>query len=381
MSTMAQTATITTIEPGELAERIASGDAPPILDVRDPQRFAAWRISAPGRALDVRNLPWNEAVARADELAEQVEPGTVVVCNVGQTASVVAEELLRRGVVAPVLRGGMDAWIGAYHGAPVELGVDGLEVVQVQRVGRGCFSYLVAAGGEALVVDPGPDPVVYERAAAAANARIVGVLDTHLHADHLSGARDLAARTGARLHLSRGALERGVSFAGDVSPVEDGDALDVGGVSVRALSLPGHTTDMTGLVVAGRALIGGDSLFADAVARPDLEVGEADASLDMARRLHRTIHGRILALGDDVRLLPGHYGGGVLPGAVAPTLGEVRARLPELALDEEAFARRTVEAMPERPANYLAIIEANRGYGPAAPTLEAGANNCAASSS
>src|SRR5439155_19801346 len=104
-------------------------------------------------------------------------------------------------------------------------------------------------------------------------ARITDVFDTHLHADHLSGARALAAATGATLRLPAAAVERGVAYA--VTPVADGDELDLGGIPVRALALPGHTSDMTGLLVAGRVLVAGDSLFADGIARPDLQRGDA----------------------------------------------------------------------------------------------------------
>ena len=94
--------------------------------------------------------------------------------------------------------------------------------------------------------------------------------------------------------------------------------------AVRALALPGHTSDMTGLLVAGRALVGGDSLFADGIARPDLQQGDPEGARAMARTLHATLHDRILALGDDVVLLPCHTHPGVNAAAIAPRLAEVR---------------------------------------------------------
>ncbi|MGN6379573.1 MAG: MBL fold metallo-hydrolase, partial [Gaiellales bacterium] len=164
-------------------------------------------------------------------------------------------------------------------------------------------------------------------------------------------------------------------------PVEDGRRLELGSADVRVVALPGHTSDMTGLLVDGAALIGGDSLFADAVARPDLEAGDAGAA-EAARQLHRTLHACVLSLPADTTLLPCHYPGGRLGGPVAPTLAEVRRAMPQLDAGEDEFVRFLLDSMPPRPANYEQIIAANLGAGPDAETaarLEVGANNCAVS--
>jgi glyoxylase-like metal-dependent hydrolase (beta-lactamase superfamily II) len=287
----------------------------------------------------------------------------------------VAEALSGLGVDAGVVEGGIRGWLQALQLRHVDLGVPGLEVRQVQRPGRGCLSYVVAAGGEALVVDPAPDAPFYADAAAQLGARITTIVDTHVHADHLSGARALAEATGARLHLPAPALERGVSHP--VTPLHDADVLPLGDVEVRAIALPGHTTDMTGLLVAGRALIGGDSLFADGIARPDLQKGDPEGARAMGRTLHATIHERILALGDDVVLLPGHTRPGVRATAIAPTLAQVRDAVPELALsDAGAFAEHLLADLPPRPANHEAVIAVNSGTRPFDPDLEAGGNSC-----
>jgi glyoxylase-like metal-dependent hydrolase (beta-lactamase superfamily II) len=163
----------------------------------------------------------------------------------------------------------------------------------------------------------------------------------------------------------------------------DGQRLALGTADVRVVALPGHTSDMTGLVVDGAALIGGDSLFEDSVARPDLESGDAGAA-DAARQLYATLHARVLSLPPSTRLLPCHYPGGRRDGPIAPTLAEVRPRLPELDGDVERFVRGVLDGMPARPANFEAIIESNLGLSAdaeAASRLEVGANNCAASRS
>jgi glyoxylase-like metal-dependent hydrolase (beta-lactamase superfamily II) len=149
----------------------------------------------------------------------------------------------------------------------------------------------------------------------------------------------------------------------DVEPLLPGP-LRLGRAELQVLEPPGHTTDNVGLVVDGRALLAGDSLFEHAVARPDLERGAEAASL-AARDLYATIHERILPLGDDVRLLPAHYPGGRRSGPVAPTLGDVRRGQWLLSLDADAFVEQVVGAMPE-----LAVSLASG--------LEHGGNACAA---
>ena len=360
----------TSMPPAELAQRLAAGEALTVLDIRED---AAGTIEAPSAKLLHRSAA---AILTDPRATAAVLTGPVaVVCNRGATARPVAGALTALGVDARVLEGGIRGWLGALQARPVDLGVPGLEIRQVQRPGRGCLSYVLAAGGEALVVDPAPDAQAYIELAAGLGARITTIVDTHLHADHLSGARDLAEASGARLLLPAPALDRGVSYP--VTPLRDGEQLSLAGIEVRAVALPGHTTDMTGLLVAGRALIAGDSLFADGIARPDLQRGDADGARAMSRLLHATIHERILTLGDDVILLGGHTHPGVHATAIAPTLGEVRRVVAELALtDPDAFADALLADMPPRPANYETVIAVNAGRHPFDPELEAGGNSC-----
>jgi glyoxylase-like metal-dependent hydrolase (beta-lactamase superfamily II)/rhodanese-related sulfurtransferase len=353
-----------------LAEHLAAGDHITVLDVRDDLSGA---IEGPATTLVHR--PARAALADPAALAATLNGPVAVVCNRGLSARPVADALTALGVDAQVLEGGIRGWLGALQQRPVELGLPNVDVRQIQRPGRGCLSYVVATADEALVVDPAPDTGFYLDLAAEMGARITAVVDTHLHADHLSGARAVAAAAGARLLLPAAALERGVAYP--VTPLEDGAIIALGDLEVRALALPGHTTDMTGLLVAGRALIAGDSLFADGIARPDLQKGDPEGARAMGRLLHATIHDRILTLGDDVVLLAGHTHPGVHPAAIAPMLGQVRQAVSELSLtDPDAFAAELLADMPPRPANYEAVIAVNAGTHPFDPDLESGGNSC-----
>lgn len=360
------------ITPAALVARLADGERVTVLDVRDD---AAWPIEAPG--LTVRHVPTAQVLADPARVAAELEGPVVVVCHRGLSAQGVVDVLRATGTQAAVLEGGMRGWIGALRAVPVELGLRGLRVLQVQRPGRGCLSYVLSAGGRALVVDPAPDAAFYADLAEGLGVTITDVLDTHLHADHLSGARELAELTGASLRLPAPALQRGVTYP--VLPLAHGDRIPLGDIDVHAVALPGHTTDMTGLAIGSpvRALLSGDSLFADGIARPDLQEGDPEGARAMGRMLHDTLHERVLALDDDVVLLPGHDHPRVRTAAVAPTLGQVRARVPELAIGDPAeFAEALLADMPARPANYEAVIAVNAGAHEYDPELETGGNSC-----
>jgi glyoxylase-like metal-dependent hydrolase (beta-lactamase superfamily II) len=360
------------ITAGELADRIAVGEAITVLDLRED---ATWGIE--GAGVHHHHRSPEQVIADPAAVAAGLDGPVAVVCHRGMTALPVAQALRDHGVKAAVLEGGMRGWINALQTRPIDLDVEGLDVYQVQRPGRGCLSYLLISEGKALVVDPAPVPAFYIDLAAEHGASVTDVVDTHLHADHLSGARALAERTGAALRLPALALERGVAYADRVVALRDGDRIDLGSVPIRVLALPGHTTDMTGLLVADRALIGGDSLFADGIARPDLQLGDPAGARAMARRLFETLHERVLAQPGDVVLLPGHSNPGVHPAAIAPTLSQVREYVPELAIaDPDEFAEALLADVPPRPANYESVIAVNAGTHPFDPELEAGGNSC-----
>ena len=358
------------ITASDLADRLTPGEALTVLDVRDD---ASWAIEAPG--VTTRRVPAAAVLADPAATARDLAGPVAVVCNRGVMAQSVSHALRAEGVDATVLEGGMRGWIAALQSRPVDLGIPGLDVLQVQRPGRGCLSYVIASDARALVVDPAPDADVYVALAAELGATITDIVDTHLHADHLSGARALAALTGATLRLPAAAIERGVAYA--VTALHDGDTIMLGDVTIRAVSLPGHITDMTGLFVADRALVSGDSLFADGIARPDLQQGDPEGARAMGRMLYTTLRNRVLTLADDVVLLPGHTHPGIHPAAIAPTLAAVRAAVPELAIDDPAqFAEALLAEMPPRPANYETVIAVNAGTHPFDPELETGGNSC-----
>jgi glyoxylase-like metal-dependent hydrolase (beta-lactamase superfamily II) len=274
----------------------------------------------------------------------------------------------------------MNGWARIYDAVEVQRYDGPGTVVQYQRPSSGCLGYVVYDGGEAAVIDPlRAFADRYVEDAAALGAELTYAFDTHVHADHVSGVRAVADATGATPVLPAGAADRGLAF--DAAAVADGDALRVGDATLTALALPGHTSETTGFRLAD-LLFAADSVFLDSVARPDLEAGDAGASA-LARRLHATIHDRLLGLSPDTRVLPGHHPPGPIAVAGAPvaTVADLRDRLDALALDEAAFVGRVTRDLPPRPANHERIVAINLGRetvdDATADALELGPNDCA----
>jgi glyoxylase-like metal-dependent hydrolase (beta-lactamase superfamily II)/rhodanese-related sulfurtransferase len=367
------------IGPRSFEREVREGRHLVIVDTRDSEAFAVWRLDPGASALI--NIPETE-FARDIDAAIGLIPRCAplrVVCAAGNSSRRVASLLAAHGVGSFSVRGGMIAWSRVVQRDEIALSGP-IGVVQFRREARGCLSYLVFAGDEGLVVDPGPDVEPYLAEARDRGITISRVFDTHIHADHLSGARRLADSAGAMLHLPEGALRRGLRPAERVSAVADGESLELGGELVRFVGLPGHTTDMMGLLLGNDALVAGDSLFVDSVARPDLEFAD-DRAAESARRLHQTLQGIIGRLAAATVLLPAHYGGGRVDGPVVATLGSIRRQVGLLALGEDEFVAQLLAAMPDRPANYVQIIAVNCGEEIAdeeAARLEVGTNNCAA---
>jgi hydroxyacylglutathione hydrolase len=238
-------------------------------------------------------------------------------------------------------------------------------IEQILHQDLGCASYLIIDQGEAAVVDPKWQIGEYLEKAAAAGAEIRHVLETHNHADHVSGRRRLAAVTGAELHLPSEAP----------GGVRDGYLVQVGGVELLAVATPGHRPEHVSYIVGdggvARALIAGDSLLVGDVARPDLAV-EANAG---AAALWGTLH-RLLELDDDVELYPAHVGGSLcLSSASASsetcsTLGHERATNQRLAApDVETFTSELIAQLPVRPPSVAKLVAINVEGASEPPTL------------
>ncbi|HXF65031.1 MAG TPA: MBL fold metallo-hydrolase [Caldilineaceae bacterium] len=364
----------TRVEVKELNEMLAQGQPVTILDVRPAAERAEWAI--PG-SLHVDAYPALKS-GQAGPLATidlpQDRP-VVTVCGAGKTSVLAADVLRKRGWEAWSLAGGMKAWSLAWNHAALTLPGSQGQVLQVRRVGKGCLSYLVGSAGEAMVIDPSLEPSVYLDLASAQGWTITHILETHIHADHLSRARLLAEQCGAALYLP---AQNRASFP--YQPVAEGDVLRAGVVSLTALHTSGHTLESTCYRIGDWALLTGDTLFLAGVGRPDLEATPAEA-LQRAHHLYRSLQ-RLLALPEGMLVLPGHTDTApAFDGApLVRTLAEVKAAVELLHLDEASFVERLLAHIPPAPPNHRRIVELNEtGLWPEDDPveLEAGANRCA----
>jgi len=238
---------------------------------------------------------------------------------------------------------------------------------QIIHEDLGCASYLVAdrESGIAVVVDPQWDVEPYRRLARLHGVRIGHVLETHNHADHVSGHGRLARSTGATIHIHElAAAEYGHE------PFADGWVLELGELRVEAIHTPGHRPEHTCFLLsdAGRggapwALLGGDSLFIGDVARPDLAIEPRQGAIE----IFRSLHDRLLTLDDAVEVWPGHLGGSLCGSSdidlkPSSTIGFERRHNPALAIAEEAeFVERQLGSLGDKPPNIERIVALNGG--------------------
>jgi hydroxyacylglutathione hydrolase len=233
------------------------------------------------------------------------------------------------------------------------------------------FSYLVGdeTTGRAVVIDPQRDVAGYLADAEASGLRVERVIETHVHADFLSGHLELAARTGA-------VISYGAALAGpldfEIEPLHDGDRLVLGDVVLEIRATPGHTPESISIVVWERdgddepyGVLTGDTLFIGDVGRPDLLVSAGVAAADLAGMLHRSLHTQLLTLPDSTRVYPAHGAGSAcgrnLSTAASSTIGDQRRTNYALApMSVDDFVHVVTEGQPVSPAYFAFDADLNR---------------------
>ena len=234
----------------------------------------------------------------------------------------------------------------------------------------GCLahaSYLIGSGGEAVVVDPQRDVDQYIKEARAHDLKIKYVIETHLHADFVSGHRELAARTGAEIVFG---AKAGAAFPHRA--VRDADELAIGRVKLRIMETPGHTPESICILVSDtefsdqpQKVLTGDTLFIGDIGRPDLAGGQGYTPTMMAEMMYDTLHEKLLKLPDGVEVYPAH-GAGSMCGRnmsleTSSTIGEQKKfnyALKPMAKDE--FVRMMTADLPDAPAYFPKDAEINR---------------------
>ncbi|MGR3764430.1 MBL fold metallo-hydrolase [Rossellomorea sp. NS-SX7] len=352
-----------------------------ILDVRKKGDFDDWKVE--GKSIEVLNTPYTELMDGIDPIVDHLpkdEP-IYVICSKGNSSKKAAEQIAGHGYDQVYsIEGGMQAW--SEHLEPIKIGdlKNGGTLYQFVRIGKGCLSYFIESDGEAAVVDTTRMTEVFENFAKEKGVKIKALIDTHLHADHISGGRKLAESSGAEYYLPP-------KDAGEVmfgfNPLEEGKDIKIGGsvITIHPLYSPGHTIGSTSLIIDDSFLLTGDILFIESIGRPDL-AGKAG---DWADDLRETLYTRYKSLADDLTVLPAHFmtiKEMNEDGSVAEKLGVLYKQNHGLNIsDEREFRKAVSENLPPQPNAYQEIRETNMGK--IAPDdeqqreMEIGPNRCA----
>ncbi|TXC91344.1 MBL fold metallo-hydrolase [Metabacillus litoralis] len=363
----------------ELVKKIFNHEDVFIIDARNTDDFDDWKIE--GKNVEIINAPYFELLEGVDSIVDKLpkDKEIYVVCAKGGSSVFVAQQIAEAGFTNVYsVEGGMKAW--SEHLEPIKIGElkNGGDLYQFVRIGKGCLSYLVISNGEGAMIDTSRMLDPYEPFLKKQDLKLTHVLDTHLHADHISGGRKLADKFDAKYYLPpKDANE--VTF--NYEEINDGDEYTVGQTTIKAIYSPGHTIGSTSFIIDDQYLLTGDILFIDSIGRPDL-AGKAE---DWVGDLRTTLYKRYKELADDLLVLPAHYMGIEEmnnDGSVSKKLSALFQQNHGLNItDENEFRKTVTENLPPQPNSYQEIRETNMGK--IAPEeeqqreMEIGPNRCA----
>ncbi|WP_233879808.1 MBL fold metallo-hydrolase [Virgibacillus halodenitrificans] len=363
-----------------LAQKILNGKEVFILDIRKEDDYSDWKIE--GENVKSLNVPLKQLKDEVEDIKEELphDQTIYVVCARGISSQDGVEILKNAGVEnITYLEGGMTAW--SEHLEPVKVAnlPDGGEIYQFLRIGKGCLSYMIINTGEAAVIDPVRMTDIYKRFAEDKQASIHSVLDTHLHADHISGGKTLADQVNADYYFPEDE-EENIEFT--YKKTTNNTEIKVGtSETISALHSPGHTPGSTSFIINNQYILTGDTLFIESVGRPDL-AGKAD---EWVKDLYETLYAKYPELPQDLIVLPGHFGAMEEineDGTVQAKLEDLYKQNDRLQVEDESeFQNIITDQLPSQPNSHEKIREVNMGKrnpdDDARQEMEIGPNRCA----
>jgi glyoxylase-like metal-dependent hydrolase (beta-lactamase superfamily II)/rhodanese-related sulfurtransferase len=299
----------------------------------------------------------------------------VAICAGGKTSLVAANLLQQQGFAAYSLQDGMKGWSLAWNTAKISF--PDFKIIQFRRTGKGCLSYILASGNEAIAVDASLPIEAYQEILQKESLVLKYVIETHIHADHLSRSKQLAEKNNVPLFLP---IPNKINFP--FEPVTGTTVFDAGNVKIKAIQTPGHTLESISYLIDDKVLLTGDTLFINGVGRPDLKANN-DEAIQKSKLLYQSLQ-HLLVLNENIIVLPAHTSQPIdFDGTpIQTTIGSIKKNVSILQLNEEEFIYTIQQRIPPTPANYLSIVEKNISgdFGDINPAdLEAGANRCAIS--
>jgi glyoxylase-like metal-dependent hydrolase (beta-lactamase superfamily II) len=362
------------VEATQLREWLDRGVPVFVLDIRPLSQRQEWQI--PGsHYLDAYKRLNEGDISVFDEIEIPHDAKVITVCAAGRTSQIASQVLKEKGFDAFSLQGGMKAWSTAWNTAQKKF--TGFEVLQIRRTGKGCLSYIVSSDREAVIIDASLPVDIYVQCVKQNDLSVKYVIETHIHADHLSRSKEVAEYFNVPLFLP---VPNKVEFP--FQSISASTALSVGRIMLWTIPTPGHTMESVSFYIEKNVVFTGDTLFTNGVGRPDLK-SDDNESRSKAVLLYHSLK-KLLSLPDEVLILPAHTSKPVEFDRIMlySTIGEVKKNIALLQLDENDFAKELLQKIPPTPPNYLSIVEKNLSGNFSendSGELEAGANRCAVS--
>jgi len=346
-----------------------------ILDIRDSNTFNEWHIPGSQNINVSKEIADGNLEKAKEKLSQLPRDKTIVtVCHAGISSQKAADVLDSLGYKTVVLEKGMIGW-NRLHQAIDIINEGDLLVKQIIRPGKGCLSYLIGSNSkkEVFVVDPSQYVEYYVNIVRDMEYTIKGVIETHAHADHVSGAKILANMTKTKYYIS------GEDFTAIPDFVGLKDNIQIGDINIQVINTPGHTLGSVCLIVNNKAILTGDTLFLEGVGRPDL--GREKEQIDFGAKTLFSSLNKIKGLNKDLIVLPGHFSDYGAPPFSEKLSNVLEHNNPLQLTSEQEFVDYIVNNLPSNPPNYEQIKEIN-----ITPTqlpieqgekLEFGPNRCA----
>ena len=348
-----------------------------ILDIRNFNAFKDWHIKG-SKNIDVYNNIWEGNFEKVKkELSKLPKEKTIVtVCNAGVTSQNASMLLESMGFKTIVLEKGMLGW-NSLHESAVVINENDLLLKQIIRVGKGCLSYLIGSKSakECFIVDPSQFIEEYADLANQFGFKIKGVIETHVHADHFSGAKLLAEITKSSYYVSSDDLKAKIDF----TDLKNANEIKIGENIIKIIQTPGHTNGSVCLLVNDKALLTGDTLFLEGVGRPDL--GRTQEEIEKGAKLLFNSLNQIKDFDKNIIILPAHFTNyDKFP--IYDKLNNILNNNKSLQISsEQEFVNYILNNLPIAPPNYqqiknmnLNLVQVPRQMG---EQLEFGPNRCA----
>lgn len=399
------------IEPTELKKKIDNHENIFILDVRTPQEYEAWKLSYENHQ-SPKLIPVDRLFMNDPNLLKEIpkDQEIVTLCAHGNRSMMAARLLNQLGYNVKSVRGGMAGWNKVYDVAEVPVPMEApFRIWQIRRISKGCMGYIVSSKEDKTAAAIDPSREIYEAFLSIASEndlKIIKVIDTHQHADHVSGVAKLTsaiARQGnAEAFACFSSLEEYNSENTEIRIhyLKDGDNIEISPrISLGVIHTPGHTNGSMSFLLSSTNdtdankhteekspvsyLFTGDTLFVDSVGRPDLR----EEAKKYAELLYQTYHQKIVNLPENTLVLPAHFNATSIAlkhaEPISETIGSLKKKIKLLSMNEDEFVHQVTDTLPSRPMNYKTIIEINKRILPfddmQMPDLEAGPNSCAVS--